>query len=62
MPLRSTGWFIDSEILYWIGRNKLRFCEIPITIPPREAGTSKVALTDPLHMLRELDPPQWILD
>jgi glycosyltransferase involved in cell wall biosynthesis len=54
MPLRSNGWFLDAEILYWITVRKLHFREIPVVIPEREAGISKVRLTDPLRVLREL--------
>jgi glycosyltransferase involved in cell wall biosynthesis len=54
MPLQSNGWFLDAEILYWIGVKKLRFREIPVLLPEREAGVSKVRLSDPFRVLREL--------
>jgi glycosyltransferase involved in cell wall biosynthesis len=40
--------------IYNILIRKLRFREIPVVIPEREAGISKVRLTDPLRVLREL--------
>ena len=54
MPLEANGWFLDAEILYWINARNLRFREIPVVIPEREAGVSKVRLTDPLRVLQEL--------
>jgi glycosyltransferase involved in cell wall biosynthesis len=54
MPLRSNGWFLDAEILYWIRARKLRFREIPVLIPEREAGVSKVRMLDPFRVMREL--------
>ena len=54
MPLEANGWFLDAEILYWISLRKLRFREIPVLIPEREAGVSKVRLSDPLRVLGEL--------
>jgi dolichol-phosphate mannosyltransferase len=54
MQLQSNGWFLDAEILYWINVKGLRFHEIPVMIPEREAGVSKVRLLDPLRVLQEL--------
>jgi dolichol-phosphate mannosyltransferase len=54
MPLQSNGWFLDAEILYWISAKGFSFREIPVLIPEREAGVSKVELLDPVRVLQEL--------
>jgi len=54
LPLTSNGWFLDAEVLFWIARRGLRYSEIPVPLLERELGRSKVTITDPLKILREL--------
>jgi glycosyltransferase involved in cell wall biosynthesis len=54
LPLYSTGWFLDAELLYWITQRKLTYAEIPVPLINRTAGKSKVGMTDWLRTIREL--------
>ena len=54
LPLISKGWFLDTELLYWVARKGLRYAEIPVALIDRSAGTSKVTASDWLKTLREL--------
>ena len=54
LPLRSRGWFIDAETIYWLRQRGITFAEIPIELVDRELGTSKVSSLDPLKICREL--------
>lgn len=54
MELISNGYFIDSEILYRIKQNKIRYIEIPVELIDREIGKSSVKITTPISLLKEL--------
>jgi dolichol-phosphate mannosyltransferase len=54
LPLISKGWFLDTELLYWVTRRRLRYAEIPVEVLDRTAGESKVTGTDWIQILREL--------
>jgi dolichol-phosphate mannosyltransferase len=54
LHLRSNGWFLDAEVLYWVARRGYRYQEIAVPLLEREAGTSKVGVSDIFWMLREL--------
>jgi len=54
LPLVSKGWFLDTELLYWVARRGLRYAEIPVEVLDRSAGTSKVTASDWVKILREL--------
>jgi len=61
IPLKSNGWFLDAEVLYWVARRGYRFREIPVPLLQREAGTSKIRLSDIVWILRELIEFRWSL-
>jgi glycosyltransferase involved in cell wall biosynthesis len=61
IPLKSNGWFLDAEVLYWVARHGYRFREIPVPLLEREAGTSKIGLSDIFWILRELIKFRWSL-
>ncbi len=54
LPLVSKGWFLDTELLYWVARRGLRYAEIPVDVLDRSAGTSKVTSSDWFKVFREL--------
>jgi glycosyltransferase involved in cell wall biosynthesis len=54
MKLISNGWLIDSEILYRVKQQKLKYAEIPVKLIDRKIGESSVKLTTSLSLLREL--------
>ncbi|HPZ10369.1 MAG TPA: hypothetical protein PL110_19930, partial [Candidatus Eremiobacteraeota bacterium] len=54
LPIMSDGWFIDSEILYWITHKKIPYVEIPVELIERTDGKSSITLLTPLGMLKEL--------
>ena len=54
LNLVSNGWFIDTEVLYWVAHGGYRYREIPVTLQDRTAGKSKVGLSDIVRTLREL--------
>ena len=54
LPLVSKGWFLDTELLYWVVRRRLRYAEIAVALLDRQAGTSKVSGMAWLATLREL--------
>jgi dolichol-phosphate mannosyltransferase len=61
IPLKSNGWFLDAEVLYWVARRGYRFREIPVPLLQREAGTSKIGPSDIVWILRELIKFRWSL-
>jgi glycosyltransferase involved in cell wall biosynthesis len=61
IPLKSNGWFLDAEVLYWVAHRGYRFREIPVPLLQREAGTSKIGLSDIVWILRELIKFRWSL-
>jgi glycosyltransferase involved in cell wall biosynthesis len=61
MPLKSNGWFLDAEVLYWVARRGYRFREIPVPLLERKAGTSKIGLSDIIWILREMIKFRWSL-
>ena len=55
MDLRSTGSFIDAEIVIKAYKMKLFFCQIGIDYLKRKYGKSKLASLDVIkHILKEL--------
>jgi dolichol-phosphate mannosyltransferase len=61
LPLKSNGWFLDAEVLYWVARCGYRFREIPVPLLERKGGTSKIGPSDILWILRELIRFKWSL-
>jgi dolichol-phosphate mannosyltransferase len=61
LPLKSNGWFLDAEVLYWVARGGHRFREIPVPLLERKGGTSKIGPSDILWILRELIRFKWSL-
>jgi hypothetical protein len=61
IPLKSNGWFLDAEVLYWVARRGYRFREIPVPLLQREGGTSKIGPSDIVWILRELIKFRWSL-
>jgi glycosyltransferase involved in cell wall biosynthesis len=61
LPLKSNGWFLDAEVLYWVARRGYRFREIPVPLLERKGGTSKIGPSDILWILRELIRFKWSL-
>lgn len=53
LPLVSNGWFIDTEIIYWLENRGVRRTEIPVPLLEREVGRSSTNLATPIHILRE---------
>ncbi|MDQ2914759.1 MAG: glycosyltransferase family 2 protein [Chloroflexota bacterium] len=54
IALRSTGWFIDAELVYWLERRGTSYIEIPVPLLDRTAGRSTVRLGTWLEVLGEL--------
>lgn len=56
LPLRSTDWFIDAEIMIKASRcmTRDRIVELPIIFYPRKFGRSNVRAKDCWHFLRKL--------
>jgi glycosyltransferase involved in cell wall biosynthesis len=54
IPLRSTGWFIDAELLYRLQERGIRCTEIGVPLVDRTAGASTVGLSTWLGVLREM--------
>ena len=49
--IRSNGYSFFYESLYIIYKNKIPVCEIPIHLPPRTYGHSKMQVKDMVHSL-----------
>jgi glycosyltransferase involved in cell wall biosynthesis len=52
--LRSNGWFIDAELVYWLERRGASCVEIPVRLLDRTAGRSTVGVGTWLLVLEEL--------
>ncbi len=52
--LRSNGWFIDAELVYWLERRGASCVEIPVPLLDRTAGRSTVGVGTWLLVLEEL--------
>ena len=53
LPLTSNGWFIDTEIVYWLERRGARTTVIPVPLVDRRVGVSSTTLATPIHILGE---------
>jgi glycosyltransferase involved in cell wall biosynthesis len=53
LPLVSRGWFIDTEIVYWLERKGTRCAEIPVPLIERQTGRSSTTLFTPFQILKE---------
>ena len=53
IPLRSSGWFIDAELLYRLQQRGVRCAEIGVPLIDRAAGSSTVGAGTWLGVLRE---------
>lgn len=54
LPLISTGWTLDAEVLYEITRRNIRYAQIPVSLRDRTIGTTTVTFWDPFKMIFEL--------
>lgn len=54
LPLKSSGWFIDTEIVCRIERAGISCVEIPVPFTDRLAGVSSVPWTAPMEMIAEM--------
>lgn len=54
LRLRSNSWFLDTEMVYRVQEQQLRFVEIPVPLVDRVSGTSSVGSGAPLALAREL--------
>ncbi|MBI2011711.1 glycosyltransferase family 2 protein [Candidatus Daviesbacteria bacterium] len=54
MKLTSSGWLIDSEILYQIKKQKISYIEIPIGLKKRTMGKSSINLATPIQLIFDL--------
>lgn len=54
MSLVSTGWFIDTEIVYNIIKRKIPYTEIPVEVIDRKAGRSSIRFSDIIKYIREM--------
>ena len=54
LPLISTGWTIDAEVLYEIAIREIPFIEIPVELKDRTRGSTSVSFSDPFTMVAEL--------
>src|SRR5579859_5808460 len=52
LPLTSRGWFIDTEIIYWLERRGVHTTQIPVPLIERRVGESSTGLMAPVHILR----------
>jgi glycosyltransferase involved in cell wall biosynthesis len=53
LPLISNGWFLDTEVLYWLRKRNIKSIEIPVPLVNRTAGESKISPMTPFFMLAE---------
>lgn len=53
-PLTSTGWFIDTEIVYRLTHAGVRYAEIPVELIERTGGRSSITVWTAFAMLGEL--------
>jgi glycosyltransferase involved in cell wall biosynthesis len=54
VELRSSGWFIDAEVLYWIQKKKASFVQIPVELIDRSEGRSSVGTFAFWGILKEM--------
>ena len=54
LPLISTGWTLDAEVLYEVTRRKIKYAEIPVVLQNRTVGSTTVTFLDPFKMIHEL--------
>lgn len=54
LPLESNGWFIDTEIVFWIQRKKISFATIPVPLLERQGSQSTVKLVTGIGVFKEL--------
>lgn len=54
IPLISTGWTLDAEVLYEITRRNIRYAQIPVSLQDRTIGKTTVTFWDPFKMIYEL--------
>jgi glycosyltransferase involved in cell wall biosynthesis len=52
--LRSRGWFIDAELVYWLERRGASCVEIPVPLLDRTAGRSTVGVGTWVKVFEEL--------
>jgi glycosyltransferase involved in cell wall biosynthesis len=54
LPLTSTGWTLDAEVLYEVTRRNIKYAEIPVSLRDRTMGTTTITFWDPFRMIYEL--------
>ena len=54
LPLQSTSWFIDAEIVHAVTRAGIRFVEIPVELIDRADGATSITPGTQRRLLREL--------
>lgn len=59
LPLISTGWTLDAEVIYEVTRRKIKYVEIPVPLFDRTVGQTTVAFGDPFTMIVELIKIVW---
>ncbi|MGH7388979.1 MAG: glycosyltransferase [Candidatus Rokuibacteriota bacterium] len=54
LPVRSSGWFLDTELVYRIEHEGVRYVEIPVELVERQAGRSSITPLTSVSVAREL--------
>jgi len=54
LPLRSSGWALDAEVIFEITRRNIPYTEIPVELIDRIEGTTSIDISDPFNMIGEL--------
>lgn len=54
LPLISSGWTLDAEVVYEITRRHIKYAEIPVALQDRTVGKTTVTFFDPFRMIYEL--------
>lgn len=54
LPLISTGWTLDAEVLYEVTRRNIKYAEIPVSLHDRTIGSTSIAFWDPFKMIYEI--------
>ena len=54
IELKSSGWFIDAEILSELNKKNVEYVEIPVPLIDRRGGKSTVKLSSAFPVLKEM--------
>lgn len=54
IPILTNGWLIDTEIIYWLTRNRIPYAEIPVALIDRKESSSSIGYLEGFRVIKDL--------